>query len=215
MEPVANSTHQSPVSEDVAGESTEDQPITMKDVSKEEEEEESTTVGAGVTSLDDKPVALTPTEDKELEPRKLVAIPEAEETLEVGTEMGKTMLCLCVCVCVCAVNVWLHYSGKLDVKLHVIPEEGSGVTVPNPPDNQGEEPQKEVPPIEVEREEPATEEVHAEDSEKMDLSETSQVEDTEEAGEQVLHYHMVHTGSCQVQFHSRVQKTIRVAVLAV
>lgn len=62
----------------------------MKDVS--EEEEEST---AGVTSLTNTsaPVTVTPTED-EVESRKLGAIPEAEEALvEVGAEIGKTMVC--------------------------------------------------------------------------------------------------------------------------
>ena len=63
----------------------------MKNVSaaEVEEEEEST---AGVTPLTSTPVTVTPTEDKELESRKLVAIPETEEALVVGTEMGKTLL---------------------------------------------------------------------------------------------------------------------------
>ena len=85
--------------------------------------------------------------------------------------------------------------GKVDAKLHVITEEGSGVTNPNPPNNQGEEPQKELAPVKVESEEPATEEAHTEDSEKMKLSETSQVEHTGEPGEQVLSYHQIHTGN--------------------
>ncbi|MCG8625769.1 MAG: hypothetical protein MJE68_27690 [Proteobacteria bacterium] len=67
---------------------SEDQPITMKEVGvgMASGEEESTTVGAEVTSLSNTPVA-TPTDDKELE-----SIPEAEEALEVGAEIGKTQL---------------------------------------------------------------------------------------------------------------------------
>ena len=75
--------------------------------------------------------------------------------------------------------------GKVDVTLHVIPEEGSGVTIPNPSEDQGEEPQKELPPVEVVSEKPATEDVHIADSEKMDLAETTQVEQTGEPSEQV------------------------------
>ena len=65
---------------------SEDQPITMKEVSMASGEEESTTVGAEVTSLSNTPVA-TPTDDKELE-----SIPEAEEALEVGAEIGEKKL---------------------------------------------------------------------------------------------------------------------------
>ena len=55
----------------------------MKEVGVASGEEESTTVGAEVTSLSNTPV-VTPTDDKELE-----SIPEAEEALEVGAEMGE------------------------------------------------------------------------------------------------------------------------------
>ena len=65
---------------------SEDQPITMKEVGMASGEEESTTVGAEVTSLSNTPVA-TPTDDKELE-----SIPEAEEALEVGAEIGEEKL---------------------------------------------------------------------------------------------------------------------------
>lgn len=61
----------------------------MKDISSAPQgEEESTTVGAEVTSISNTSVPATPTEDKEVESGKLLAIPEAEEALEVGTEMG-------------------------------------------------------------------------------------------------------------------------------
>lgn len=64
---------------------TEDQPIMMKEVGVASGEEESTTVGAEVTSLSNTPVA-TPTDDN----KELHSIPEDEEALEVGAEMGET-----------------------------------------------------------------------------------------------------------------------------
>ena len=52
---------------------------------------ECTTVGADVTSLSNTPVPTTPEEEKaaESESRKIVAIPEAEEALEVGADIGE------------------------------------------------------------------------------------------------------------------------------
>ena len=75
----------------MASESTEDQPIMMTQVAMATGGEESTTVGADVTSLSNTPVPTTPKEEKEAESesRKLVAIPEAEEALEVGAEIGE------------------------------------------------------------------------------------------------------------------------------
>ena len=66
----------------------------MKQVGAVPEGEESTTVGTDVTTLSNTPVLATPTEEKEVESesRKLVAIPEDEEALEVGAEIGE--LCL-------------------------------------------------------------------------------------------------------------------------
>ena len=168
----------------------------MKDV--REEEEEST---AGVTPLTSTPVTVSSTEDKELESRKLVAIPEAEEALEVGTERGKTMLCMVCAVChECMMSCLTNFPGEPDAKLQVILEEVSGVTTPNPSEDQGEEPKKELPPVEVVSEEPATENVHTEDSVKMDLAETSQVELTGEPGDQVSSYCKVQTETLSSSF---------------
>ena len=88
-EPSPSSTPSAAAATGESGESSqvsEDQPIMMKEVGVASGEEESTTVGAEVTSLSNTPVA-TPTDDKELE-----SIPEAEEALEVGAEIGKTQL---------------------------------------------------------------------------------------------------------------------------
>ena len=111
----------------MAGESIEDQPITAKYASEEESI-------AGVTSLISTPVTVSSTEDKELESQKLVAVPEAEEALEVETEMGKkTMLCMVCPMChECVMSCHTIFPGKPNAKLQVILEEGSGVTITNP-----------------------------------------------------------------------------------
>ena len=85
VEPSPSSTPSAATGEGVeSSEVSEEQPIMMKEVGVASGEEESTTVGAEVTSLSNTPVA-TPTDDKELE-----SIPEDEEALEVGAEIGET-----------------------------------------------------------------------------------------------------------------------------
>lgn len=84
VEPSPSSTPSAATGEGVTSpEVVEDRPIMMKEVGVASGEEESTTVGAEVTSLSNTPVA-TPTDDKELK-----SIPEDEEALEVGAEMGE------------------------------------------------------------------------------------------------------------------------------
>lgn len=65
-----------------SSEAPEEQPIMMKEVGVASGEEECTTVGAEVTS----PTNMS-TDDKELG-----AIPEHEELLEVGVEIGEVLV---------------------------------------------------------------------------------------------------------------------------
>ena len=85
--------------------------------------------------------------------------------------------------------------GKREIKLDVIPEEGSSVATPPPgagdKKGSGEEPVKAEPQEEQEVKEPivavsVSTEVRKEgEGEKMDISETAQVEQMGEPGEQV------------------------------
>ena len=63
----------------------------MKEVGSTVKGEESATVGAEVTSLSNTPVEATPTDASEAESdsRKLLAIPEGEEALQVGSDIGE------------------------------------------------------------------------------------------------------------------------------
>ena len=150
----------------------------MKGVEPEKEGEESTTVGTEVTSISSAPTAATPTESEEAEsePRKQAPIVEVaiegEEALQVGSEAGELWAGQLLDF------LTFNLSFMITVKLDVIPEESS-VTTPLPANEQGAEPPHEEHSEESKAEDTSKE---ASESEKMDLSETVQIE---ELGEQV------------------------------